>query len=215
MKNLKCEWLDQLKIVLSIVALVLTVPVSAVEGGGLFIEPGVTYETSDGDINWPAPLNDSTSELEGFGLSARLGFHINDAFFVGADGRYSQPRFKNSAGDSEVDAEAYNWGPVLGVQMPVVGLRVWGTYILGAGLDPDAYTAGGSDLDGEFEEGEGYRIGAGFKVFMLSVNLEYQRLAYDQARLNELGPFSPGSVFDSVELEDESWILGVSFPFAL
>lgn len=208
---------NKIKIILSASALMMALPAGAVDGGGLFVEPGITYEMSDGDINWPDPLNDSNSEVEGFGVSARLGFHINDAFFIGADGRYAWPQFKNAVDDDDedVDAETFNYGPVLGVQMPNIGLRVWGTYILDAELDPDAYNADGSELDGKFEEGQGYRIGAGFKVYMVSLNLEYQRIDYDSTRVEGVGPFNPGTVFDSVEMDDESWILGVSFPFSL
>lgn len=207
---------NKIKITLTLLALVMAWPAAAqLQDWGLFIEPGVTYENSDGDINWPSPLNDSSSELEGFGVLARVGVHVSDAVFIGADGRYSQPKFKNSAGDNDVDSEAFNYGPILGVQMPNIGLRVWGAYILDAELDPKSYTVGGSELDGKFENGEGYRIGAGFKVYMLSLNLEYQRIDYDRARVEEAGPFDPGSVFDSVELKDDSWILSVSFPFAL
>ncbi len=182
---------------------------------GLFIEPGVTYERSSGDINWPSPFQDSSSEVRGFGLSARLGFHLNEAVFIGADGRYSMPEFETSVSSETVDAKAYNYGPVIGVQMPDVGLRVWGAYVVDGELDPDAYTAAGATLDGKFKGGDGFRFGAGFRVFAFSINLEYQNLKYDKAQVQDTSSFAPGSVFDNVELKDESWILGASFPFEL
>lgn len=187
----------------------------ALDTTGLFIEPGITYEMGKGDINWPSPLSDSTTETTGLGLSARLGFHIYESVFIGVDGRYAQPRFKNSAGDNTVDATSYNYGPVVGMQMPVVGLRVWGSYIFDGELDPKAYNAGGSQLDGKFGDGAGYRIGAGFRVAAISVNLEYQALKYDNLSVQQAGPFSPGTAFNSVSLEEESWILGLSFPLEL
>ena len=195
---------------------VFSLPAFALDPGGLFVEPGVTFEqTSKGKINWPSPLNDSSSQLKGLGLSARLGFHLNQALFLGVDGRYSKPKFKSSVFDSSVSSTAYNWGPVVGMQMPNIGLRLWADYIVDGQVDPESYTAGGSSLDGKFQKGKGYRVGAGFHVLMLSVNLEYQKIKYDEAELQEIGPFAPGTDYSSVSLDDESWILGVSFPLAL
>ena len=36
------------------------------------------------------------------------------------------------------DADVYNYGPTLGVQMPFAGLRLMGTYVLGGAFDPAA-----------------------------------------------------------------------------
>ena len=69
------------------------------DGGGLFIEPAVTYEMGSGEINFPAPLGTSDGDVFGFGLGARLGFHVSEAFFLGVDARYSMPKseFKHAA----------------------------------------------------------------------------------------------------------------------
>lgn len=179
------------------------------EDAGLFVEPAITYETSDFDVNYP--FASSSGETNGFGLGARLGFHVNDVLFVGVDGRYSKLDFEdsNSLFNYDTDAEHFNLGPVVGVQMPGIGLRVWGTYIATATLDPKE----SSGLDLKFSEGTGYRIGAGFRVFAVSLNLEYQKLDYDKTGLQQAGPFT--GTTDGVQLDNESWIASVSFPISI
>ncbi len=180
-------------------------------GAGLFVEPGVTFERGDTTVTYPSPLSNSTGKADGFGLMGRLGFHLGGVVFLGADARYSMPQFKDSALSYDAKATATNWGPVVGIQMPVVGLRVWGNYILGGELDPEA----SGNVDVKFKKAAGYRIGAGFKVIFLSINLEYQELKYDQTELQALGPFSIGTNFDSVKLTDKAWVASVSFPINL
>lgn len=179
--------------------------------GGLFVEPMLTYEVMDSDINFPSPLNTSQGDIEGIGLGARLGFHASEAIFVGADVRYSLAKFKNSAASYEADAKAYNWGPTIGFQMPEYGLRILGTYVAGGEMDPDA----DGSIDAKFKKGTGYRVGAGLRVKSFSVNLEYQELTFDETQLEKIGPFSPSDAFGSVELEQKGWIASVSFPVEL
>lgn len=181
----------------------------AEDGAGLFVEPAVTYETSDFDVDYP--FASSSGETNGLGLGARLGLHVNDVLFVGVDGRYAKLNFEdsNSVFNYDADAEHFNLGPVIGIQMPVAGLRVWGTYIATATLDPKE----NSGLDLKFSEGTGYRIGAGFHVLAVSLNLEYQKLDYDKTGIQQAGPFT-GSA-DSVNLKNESWIASISFPISI
>lgn len=176
---------------------------------GLFIEPGVTYETGKGTLDWPAPLSDSDGDVKGLGLMARLGFHVSDAVFIGGDARYSKPNFKNSANNYDASAESMNLGAVVGMQMPVVGLRVWGEYVLLGSLDP----AASHGVDVKFEDAKGYRIGVGFHVAMVSLNLEYQKLSYGKSTLQSLGTIPVGSSLG--KLDDAAYIASVTFPLAL
>jgi hypothetical protein len=188
-------------------ALFLSSAVFASNDGGLFVEPAVTYEQGRCDINFPAPLGSTDGDVFGFGLGARLGFHWSEMFFLGADARYSMP--KSEFGDYNENAKAYNWGPVVGMQMPDYGLRIWGSYIAGAELNPD-----GSQFDAKFKDGTGFRVGAGLRFKAVSLNLEYQEVSYDTAEVQALGPFAPGD-FGSVELENKTWLASVSFPIQL
>jgi len=178
---------------------------------GLFVEPAITYETGSTSINYPSPLSDSSGDVTGFGLGARLGVHLYEAFFVGLDGRYSIPEFSDSSTSYKADAKVYNWGPMVGVQMPDIGLRVWAAYVLGGELDPEK----SGSYNVKFAQAKGYRIGAGFRLASVSLNLEYQDLKYDRTTLQEVGPFSPGANFDGVKLKSDTWVASVSFPIEL
>jgi hypothetical protein len=177
-------------------------------GFGLFVEPAVTSELGSTSVNYPSPLSNSTGSSNGFGLGARLGFHISEAFFLGADARYSMPQFSDSAASYDAKAVSTNWGPVVGMQMPHLGLRVWGSYILGGELNPDK----SGNLDVTYQNASGYRVGAGFRIAAISLNLEYQDLKYGQAGLEQIGPFSSASSFSGVNLNNKSWIASLSFP---
>lgn len=176
---------------------------------GLFVEPALTYEIGKTSVNYPAPLSDSTGNVDGFGVGARVGFHLNEAFFVGGDLRFAMPQFEDSAVNYNAKATAMNWAPVVGFQMPDLGLRLWGSYIIGGQLDPEA----SGSFDVKYLDASGYRVGAGFRLAMVSLNLEYQQLKYGQAELEQIGPFSPGTALSSVNLETKSWLASVSFPF--
>lgn len=183
----------------------------AAEDAGLFIEPAVTYETSDFDVNYP--FTDSQGETNGFGLGARLGFHVSDVLFVGVDGRYSKLNFEdsNSSFNYDTDADQFNVAPVVGIQMPVIGLRVWGSYVLTSTLDPKE----ASGIDMKFKDGKGYRIGAGFRVLAVSLNLEYQKIKYDETDVQQLPGPIPAFATDDVKLDNEAWIASISFPISI
>ena len=160
---------------------------SFADSGGLYVEPGVTYQSYKSSITYPAPFSNSTGNVNGFGLVARLGFHIDEAFFVAADARYSHPDYKDSTNNLNSSATEYDLGPVVGIQMPVVGLRVWAGYILVSQLDPK----GSNNVDYKFTDGTGYRVGAGFHVAMLSLNLEYQKLKYGKTTNHRIVTYLP------------------------
>jgi hypothetical protein len=177
---------------------------------GMMIEPALTYEVGYTAIRYPAPFSDSTGTASGLGLGARVAFHFQEAFFLGLDLRYGFPQYTDSAVNYDSTASSVNWGPVIGMQMPNMGLRVWGALILGGDLNP-----AGSNFDVNFQGAKGYRVGAGFRLASLSLNLEYQNLKYDQTKLEQLGPFNPGTTLDGVQLENKSWIASVSFPLEI
>lgn len=189
----------------------LTTIAEANKDGGLFLEPAITYEMLDTSTNYPAPLSDSTGKVQGLGLGARLGFHISEAFFLGVDARYSMPQVKDSSVNYDAKSTALNWGPVVGMQMPDMGIRIWGSYIAGGEMNPEA----SGSYDVKLQDGTGYRAGVGFHVASVSLNLEYQQLKYGKAVLEQIGPFSAGTSFNSVNPESKGWIASVSFPLEL
>lgn len=174
--------------------------------GGLFLEPSITYTSGEMKTSYPV-FNDSTEKTKGFGLGLRLGFHVYESVFIGADARYSMLDFDSSALNGNADANAYNYGVTLGAQTPLAGLRVWGTYILGGEINPKEI----SNVDVKFKDFKGYRVGAGFYVSMVSINLEYQDAKYDKLE-SEQG--ITGST-DSISGKDKAWIASVSFPVSL
>lgn len=175
---------------------------------GLFIEPSITYDLGGSTTDYPSPFQKADGDINGFGLGARLGVHVQDALFAGIDGRFSFPTFKENTLNYDTNAKALNLAPVIGFQMPDIGIRVWGSYILLASLDPDAKNG----LDLKYSDGTGYRIGAGFRVAMVSLNLEYQHLKYDKTTLESIGSFTTNSSFNNVKLSSNSWIVSVSSP---
>lgn len=183
------------------------------KNGGLFVEPILTYEQGETETDYPSPAGNSTGDIDGFGVGARLGFHVYEAVFLGVDGRYSMPTYKDSALDQNTDAEAYNYGPVIGFQTPGdLGIRVWGGYVMGGELDPDK----DQDVDVKFKDAQGYRVGAGIKLGIASLNLEYQDLTYKESQIEEVGSFNFNNAStNDVELDQKSWIVSVSFPIAL
>jgi len=141
----------------------------------------------------------------------RVGFHLSESFFAALDGRYMIVRFKNSANDYSSDAVGYNLAPVIGMQMPNFGLRVWGSYILMGELDPES----SNSTDVIFEDARGVRIGVGFHINSLSLNLEYEDIEYGNTTLEKIGPFTSSSESDSINLTTKSYILSLSFPIEI
>lgn len=179
--------------------------------GGLFIEPAVTYEAGTGNINYPGPLDNSSGTSDGFGVGARLGFHLNEAFFLGFDFRYAIPEFKDSSVNYSAKATSTNLGPVIGMQMPNVGMRLWASYILDGELNPER----SGNFDVKFRNATGYRVGAGFKVASVSVNAEYKQIRYGKTTLEQVGPFTGNADFGNVNLDNNGWLASISFPVAL
>lgn len=192
---------------------VLAVQVARAEGAasGLFVEPAVTYELGSASVNYPSPLSSSSGTANGLGIGAKLGWHVSEALFLAIDGRYSMPQYTDSSVSYDAKSVSTNWGPALGVQIPNFGPRIFGTLILGGELNPEK----SGNFDVAFKNATGYRIGAGFRISAVSLNLEYQQIKYGETALEQIGPFSSGSTLGGVNLENRSWIASVSFPVEL
>lgn len=174
---------------------------------GFFAEPMITYQNLKADIEYPNTfLSDSSGEVKGTGFGLRLGGHVVDTIFLAADLRYAQPKYKDS--NFEADAKQSNYGVVLGLQMPILGLRLWASYIVDGVLDPKE----DQGVDLKFKEAKGHRLGAGFHVAMFSINVEYQNLKYDSTELEKLGPFTDINAQDQIELTETGYVASVSFP---
>ncbi len=198
------------KLSLALCALTSFSALAADSKGGVFIEPMLTYESGTSEVSFPSPAGNSESDFDAIGIGARLGFHVHEAIFLGIDGRYSKVEFENDDTDIDTDGSSYNLGPVIGFQMPTtLGLRVWASYVMAGEMDLDE----DRDIDVTFKDISGYRVGAGIKLAMVSLNLEYQNVEYDKVTVKDAGFFS-GST-NNVDAENKSYILSVSFPISL
>jgi len=187
----------------------ITSNIFALEGAGILIEPLVSYERGRGGIDYPSPFSTSDARVEGVGFGARAGIHVMEILYVGLDGRYSWPEFQDSSLNQKVAATAWNYGPMAGVQIPfIIGLRAWASYILDAELNPEKDRR----VDEIFTDGSGYRLGAGLRFLMVSFNLEYQHIKYENTGIEEVGIFSLGYNRSDMKLENNSVIASVSFP---
>ncbi len=168
----------------------------------------MTYETGTLNVRYPAPFSntDSNENVKGYGLGLRVGGHVADIFLLAADVRYSQPDYQSSALDSSTKAKALNYGATVGVQTPFFGIRVWNTFILDGNLDPDSMKG----VDAKFTGFNGYRLGAGLYVAVVSVNLEYQDAKYKDAQADT----TIGAI-KGFEGTQKSYVLSVSFPIAM
>lgn len=182
-------------------------------GGGFFVEPMLTLSREDADIKTSTiPLFDDTSGIvNSYGVGAKVGMHINDVFFAGLDGRFNRSKIDDSSYGS-ASGNAYNIGATAGVQMPVVGLRVFGTYVPFGQFDPQS---GSQGVDVKFKKAKGFRVGAGFRIASVSLNLEYQELKYDDTEVQSVGSSGAINGTTGVDYETKGWVASVSFPLDL
>ncbi len=172
---------------------------------GFYAEPAITFEKGDSTLDWPAPFSTSTGSTTGLGVDLKLGFNMESIFFAGIDSSYAKPQFKNSANNYDASAISQTLGIIVGTQMPVIGLRIWGGYIFDGSLNPDQ----DGSIDVKFTGASGPKVGIGFKLFLVSINLEYMELAYKTSILEQPGIIS--GTFNS-EYKSKTSLLSVSFP---
>ena len=194
---------------IAVSTLVMTFSASAF--AGLFVEPALTYESGDSKVEWKSNLiSDSTGSTKGAGFDLKLGADVADIVWVALDGAYSKPQFKNSSVDYTADADSTLFGAVVGAQMPIVGLRIWGGYIFDGTLDPKAFNG----YDVKFTGASGPKVGVGFHILMLSLNAEYMDLSYKNSYLEQAGPLTPNTTFDG-KYTNKMWLVSVSLPVTL
>lgn len=172
-------------------------------GTGLFLEPGLSYQITNSNVDYPGTGANSSASTRGFGLLARVGVHMWDRFFIAADGRYALLDFNDNANNISVNATSWDIAPVIGMQMPENGPRLYVGYVVAGNLDPQS--TNGRDL--LFEQATGWRVGAGLKVQHVSVNIEWQRLHYGSNRLQ-----SSAATVNGVTYNGEGLVASVTFP---
>lgn len=182
--------------------------------GGFFLEPFLDYETADTKIIssqiLPGVTSDTSGTNQGFGIGTRLGGHVWESFWLAADVRYSRTALADSFYGS-ADADNFSYGPTLGVQTPWVGIRVYGTYILGGFSDP---SEGNMGMNLRFKDLRGYRIGAGVHLAAVSVNLEYHDQKFKTTELQSIGSVALRAP-TSIDTTGTGYTLSVGFPLEL
>lgn len=177
--------------------------------GGLFLEPMIFGSQEDVAVESSALTGDTTGTARSYGAALRFGGHVSEIVLLGLDARYSKASMDGfSYGD--VDADVYNLAPMIGLQTPIAGIRLTGSYVLAGENNPDA----GNLFDVKFKEATGWRLGAGIHVLAVSVNLEYQDLTYNTTELESVGPLAASSDFD-VDANSQGYALTVGFPIEL
>ena len=122
------------------------------------------------------------------------------------------PKLKDTTLNQDIKSKSWNVGPMVGLQMPTpLGLRFWGSWILAGVLDPDK----DQGVDEKFKSGNGFRLGGGLRVALVSLNIEYQHIKYDETQIQEAGVFTPGYSTSDIALKNNSLIVSVSIPINL
>jgi hypothetical protein len=192
------------------ISLALALLIPTLSEAAIFVEPSLTQESGTLVITNPTTFSgDQDEKVSGLGVGLRAGLHFYEVLFAAADVRYSRPRYESEAMNGSADATAHNLGVTLGGQVPLFGLRVWGTSILDGQLNPETINA----ADVKYTGFKGYRVGAGIKILLVSLNLEYQEAKYNTGELESFGPFTSGATA-GLDGMQKSYIVSVSFPFA-
>jgi hypothetical protein len=180
----------------------------AKKGGGFYIEPGLIGVNHDADFKMSSGSADSTGNSKGVGLDLKLGGHIADTVLLALDAQYQRAHFDESAYEG-ADVNSYNWGPMVGVQTPVFGARLWTTYVLDGIYDP---SSGANGFDTKSKDPYGWRFGVGFRVSVVSINLEYEDLTYRSTDIESTGSLASAP---NVDFAQRGYGLSVSFPMDL
>lgn len=182
--------------------------------GGLFVEPLISVESNDTSIKTSTIpfLSDTHGSIRGAGLGLRLGGHIDEVFFLAADGRYTRTTFDDSS-YQKASATGYNYGVSIGAQTPYWGIRILGGYVLGGTYDP---SAGAHGVKAKFDEAKGYRVGLGFHISTVAINLEYQDIKYGKSTLQSVGDITNLNLqSDTIDLVQQGTVLSLSFPMQM
>ncbi len=182
---------------------------SSGSNGGLFLEPSIYVESGTGQFTSSTGIINFDGKLEGYGVGVKGGVHFADIWFGGLDIMYSMPKFTESNGRFSSNTKNILVGVVTGVQMPIVGLRVWGGFIPYGTLDQDKDRG----LQMKFSNPSLFKLGAGMHVSMLSINLEYMWGKYGKSEITNDG--SNFATFADAEAKQNVFMLGVSFPLML
>ena len=186
---------------------------SRISKGGFFIEPMISMVRDESSIKTsqlPIITDDTSGTSEGYGLGLKLGGHVSEIVLLGVDGRYTKQRMKDSFYNS-ADTDAYNWGPTIGIQTPLYGIRLLGTYIVGGESNP---AAGVQGLDLKFKEARGTRVGLGVHVAAVGISLEYQDLTYNTTDVESIGSIITDQP-TKVDTNTRGYGLNISFPVEL
>lgn len=178
-----------------------------IQGTGLFLEPGVSYQVVEGNVDYPAPMRNSSAVNRGFGVLLRGGIHLFERFFVAADARYAFLAFSDNSNNINGDARSWDIAPVIGVQMADWGGRAYVGYALAGELDPDS----SNNFNYKFEQPNGWRAGVGLKLKFLSVNIEWQRFEYGKTKIEDAGTL-PASTTSAGKYAAEGLVASVTFP---
>jgi hypothetical protein len=180
---------------------------------GLAVEPMILYMEESSNIRTsqlPVISDDTSGRARGPGFGLKLGGHFGGIFTAGLDGRYAKTQMSDSS-YGKADVSRYTVGPTLGVQMPLIGIRLFGTYVPWGEYDPQPGTRG---LDVKFQDPVGYRLGVGFHLAMVSLNLEYENLKFRKTQVQSVGDITQD--FDSdIDLDTQSYQASLSFPLEL
>ena len=178
---------------------------------GIMFEPSVEWVQQNANIRTSSlpGMSDTSGKANGYGFGARLTGHVYEALFVGADARYERlssddSTFRNSSGD------AYNLAPTVGLQMPIAGLRLWYSRVVAGQYNPGA----ANNIDLKFSDATGNRVGAGFHIMAVSLNLEYQELRYNKSDIESFAGIGLGTS-TNVAYDQNGYLASVSFPIAL
>jgi hypothetical protein len=179
---------------------------------GVFLEPmllGSSENFSMKSSQLPLIASNTSGTSTGYGLGIRLGAHLSE-FFLGVDGRYDREQMTDSFYQAAT-ADVYSYGPTAGVQMPYAGLRLMGTYVMGGQFNA---SPGVSGLQLNFQKPTGWRVGLGFHLGSVSLNLEYQDLTYGTTQVASLGSLAINSNVN-MQTETNGYLLSLSFPTEL
>ncbi|MBP9674868.1 MAG: hypothetical protein KBD63_07195 [Bacteriovoracaceae bacterium] len=167
---------------------------------GILLDPSLGYLLGNtNELNADRSYNGIN-----LGIKAAATFEFTPKFFVfgGLDGTYGSTNREAGGGFSEASYDEKNFGLVVGLMTPFM-LRGWATYIFSSDFE---------DAVGNSYKGNGFRLGVGFTGLpIVSLNLEYQRLNYDEKQFGATKTRS--ALSGSNQLDTSAVVFSVSIPW--